>query len=77
MPSHVLTGHSLPLTQVLTGHTAAPLSLSVIKGYLLSASPLLLAAHNLTGLYAKNKEDPTAVYVRTLSLILTLISRTF
>ena len=30
----------------------------------------LLAAHHLTGRYGKNKEDPMAVYVRTLTLTL-------
>ena len=33
-----------------------------MKGYLLSASASLLAAHNVSGLYSRSKEDPSVVY---------------
>jgi hypothetical protein len=54
------------LVERLLGHQPSALALAAVRGYLLSASPSLLAAHNVSGLYSRFKQAPEAVYARPL-----------
>jgi hypothetical protein len=54
------------LVERLRGHQPSALALAAVRGYLLSASPSLLVAHNVSGLYSRSKQAPEAVYGRPL-----------
>jgi len=59
-------GPACRLVERLRGHQPSTLSIAAVRGYLLSASPSLLAAHNVSGLYARAKLAPEAVYGKPL-----------
>ena len=61
------TVQTCKLVHSIEGHAALPLSLAVVKGYVLSATAELLAAHNVSGLYGRQKGDPNAVYGLSLA----------
>ena len=55
------------LVTTVEGHTPSSLTLAPVKGYLLSASGALLAAHNVSGLYARTRNDPNVYLGRALA----------
>ena len=55
------------LVTTITGHEAAPIGLTPVKGYLFSASPSLLASHNVSGLYARTRDEPNVMLGRALA----------
>ena len=54
------------LVTSIEGHAESELRIAPLKGYLLSASPTLLAVHNVSGLYSRTRDDPTAMLGRPL-----------
>ena len=55
------------LVTVVSGHEPSAVGLAPLKGYLLSAAGSLLAAHNVSGLYARKREEPSAMLGKPLS----------
>jgi hypothetical protein len=55
------------LVTTVPGHDVSPVALTPLKGYLLSASTSLLVAHNVSGLYARTRDDPNVMLGRSLA----------
>ena len=64
------------LVTTITGHEASPLELTPIQGYLLSASPSLLAVHNVSGLYARTRDEPNVMLGRRLAGVSAVVAGT-
>ena len=54
------------LVSTIVGHEPSPLHLAAQKGWLFSTSRALLAVHNVSGLYDRKREEPTAMLGRPL-----------
>ena len=57
---------SCRLVERLRGHQPSALAIAAVRGYLFSASPSLLVAHNVSGLYSRSKQAAQAVLGRPL-----------
>ena len=55
------------LVTTIEGHIPSPLSITPVKGYLLSANAKLLAVHNVSGLYARTRDEPNVMLGRPLA----------
>lgn len=66
MPQDGGASSACRLVERLRGHQPSALALAAVRGYLLSASPSLLVAHNVSGLYSRSKQAPVAVCGRPL-----------